>query len=106
MTNNPNEKYIKLWTPATYRIEVQGQLDESWSDRLVGMRITTSSQGDQGVVTTLVGRLRDQAELMGVFDTLYNLHLSILSVEMLEGEQQKMGSEEKKAEIKSGEQQP
>ena len=83
MTQNSNEKHIKLWTPAAYRIEVQGHLDESWSDRLVGMRITTSSQGDQGEVTTLVGRLRDQAELMGVFDTLYNLHLSILSVEYL-----------------------
>ena len=86
MNNNSNEKHIKLWTPATYRIEVQGHLDELWSDRLVGMRITTSSHGDQGGVTTLVGRLRDQAELMGVFDTLFNLHLSILKVEVVNGE--------------------
>ena len=83
MTNNSNEKDIKLWTPANYRIEVQGNLDESWSNRLLGMSVTTSSREDKGVVTTLVGRLKDQAELMGVFDTLYNLHLTILSVEYL-----------------------
>ena len=77
-------KDFKLWTPATYRIKVPGYLDESRSDFLGGMTITTASQGDQGVVTTLVGRLRDQAELMGVLDTLYNLHLVNFSVEMLE----------------------
>ena len=81
--NSHTGKDLKLWTPATYNIKVQGYLDESRSDFLGGMTITSSSQGDQGVVTTLVGRLRDQAELMGVFDTLYNLHLSILSVEYL-----------------------
>jgi HPt (histidine-containing phosphotransfer) domain-containing protein len=36
VTDNSNEKRIKLWTPATYRIEVEGHLAESWSDRLAG----------------------------------------------------------------------
>ena len=79
-------KDVKLWTPATYRIKVQGYLDESKSDFLAGMTVTTSSQGDQGLVTTLVGRLRDQAELSGVLNTIYGLHLPILLVEMLESE--------------------
>ena len=81
MTNNSSEKHVKLWTPVTYNIKVQGYLDESRSDFLCGMTITTASQGDQGEVTTLVGRLRDQAELAGVLNTLYELHLPILSVE-------------------------
>ena len=76
-------KDFKLWTEATYRIKVQGYLDESRSEYLSGMAITSSSQGDQGVVTILVGRLRDQAELAGVLNTLYELHLPILSVECL-----------------------
>ena len=84
MNNNSNEKHIKLWTPATYRIEVQGHLDELWSDRLVGMRITTRKKSDQTTVTTLDGRLRDQAELSGVLNRLYDLHLSILKVEVVE----------------------
>jgi hypothetical protein len=76
-------KDFKLWTPAIYKIKVQGYLDESRSSFLGGMSITTASQEDQGVVTTLVGRLRDQAELSGVLNTLYELHLPILSVECL-----------------------
>jgi hypothetical protein len=80
---NSNEKHIKLWTPATYRIEVEGHLAESRSDRLAGMRITARKRLDQTTVTTLAGRLRDQAELSGVLNSLYDLHLSILSVEYL-----------------------
>ncbi len=85
MTNNSNGKHIKLRTPATYRIEVEGYLAESWSDRLAGMRITARKRLDQTTVTTLVGRLRDQAELSGVLNCLYDLHLSILKVEVVEG---------------------
>jgi len=32
-------------------------------------------------VTILVGEMRDQAEFMGVMNSLYELHLPILSVE-------------------------
>jgi hypothetical protein len=38
-------------------------------------------------VTTLAGRLIDQAELSGVLNTLYELHLPILSVEYLKNDQ-------------------
>ena len=67
--------------PGQYRIRVQGFLDESWSDRLGGLRITTSNRKDQGLVTALVGQVRDQTELAGVLNTLYELHLPILLVE-------------------------
>ena len=83
VTENSIGKHIKLWTPATYRIEVEGHLKESWSDRLGGMRITTHNRADQSTVTTLIGRLRDQAELSGVLNSLYGLHLSILKVEVV-----------------------
>ena len=86
MTDKSNEKRIWLWTPATYRIEVEGHLTESWSDRLAGMRITSRTRLDQTTVTTLVGRLRDQAELSGVLNSLYDLHLSIQKVEVVNGE--------------------
>ncbi len=67
-----------------YRIRVEGSLNESWSERLGGMRITTSSQKDKAPVTALVGQVRDQAELAGVLNTLYELHLTLLSVEYLD----------------------
>ena len=86
MTHNSNGKHIKLWTPTTYRVEVEGHLDESWSERLAAMRIATRKRADQSSVTTLIGRLRDQAQLSGVLNSLYDLHLSILKVEVVNGE--------------------
>jgi hypothetical protein len=73
-------------SPGNYRIRVQGLLDESWFERLGGLRITTSRQIDKAPVTELVGQMRDQAELAGVLNTLYELHLTLLSVEYLDGD--------------------
>jgi hypothetical protein len=35
-------------------------------------------------MTILIGHLSDQAALAGVMDALYNLHLPVLSVELLD----------------------
>ena len=78
---------LRLWMPGTYRISVQGNLPESWSDRLGGMTITVTGAADQTPVTTLCGWLRDQAALLGVLNALYDpLHLPLLSVEYLADE--------------------
>ena len=47
MPEDCNGRHLKLWTPATYRIEVEGHLDESWSDRLGGLRINSRKRADQ-----------------------------------------------------------
>ena len=86
MTDNFNKKRIKLWTPVTYLIEVEGHLNESWSGCLAGMHITTRKRVDQTTLTTLVGRLRDQAELTGVLNSLHDLHRPIVKVEVVNGE--------------------
>ena len=72
-----------LDTPGTYRIRVKGYLDSSWSDRLAGLTITQTGQGDESVETTLYGQVLDQAALAGVLSALYDLHLPLLSVEYL-----------------------
>lgn len=73
--------------PGIYRIRVLGFIDPSWSERLGDLRITTSSPKDQdGPVTELVGKVRDQAELAGILNTLYESHLTLVSVSMLRGE--------------------
>lgn len=77
---------IDFGGPATYRIVVQGALSADWSDRLASLAITTTLREDHAAHTTLVGPIRDQAQLSGVLDTLYGLHLSILKVEKLEDE--------------------
>jgi len=78
-------KTIKFDRPGQYLIRVRGFLDERLSEKLGGLRITTRNLKDQGPVTELVGRMRDQAELAGVLNTLYELHLTLLSVEYLKG---------------------
>jgi hypothetical protein len=70
--------------PATYRIVVQGVLSEHWRDRLAGLAVTTTRGPNEAPRTTLVGRIQDQAELNGVLDTLYCLHLPILEVETID----------------------
>jgi hypothetical protein len=73
--------------PGNYRIRVLGFLDESWSEKLGSMHITACSLKDQeGPVTELVGKVRDQAKLAGVLNSLYELHLTLLSVEYLKGD--------------------
>ena len=65
---------------ACYRIAVEGCLDQTWSGRLGGMQIASSQQNDQESVTTLTGQVQDQADLIGVLNTLYQLRMNILSV--------------------------
>jgi hypothetical protein len=83
MSTPERRKSYTFDRPGTYRIRVIGYLDESWSDRLAGLHITKSSPKDQVPVTSLAGQLRDQAELAGVLNTLYEMHLTLRSVEYL-----------------------
>ena len=69
--------------PAVYRICVRGRVPANWSGRLVGMAITVYSADTGPCITSLIGELRDQADLTGLFNTLYGLHLPVLSVECL-----------------------
>jgi hypothetical protein len=64
-----------------YRVIVQGHLDKSFTTSLAGMNIERSHLPEFGPVTLMIGRLRDQAELSGVLNSLYELHLAVLSVE-------------------------
>jgi hypothetical protein len=71
-------------SPVSYRITVQGQVPSSWSNRLQGMEICQAASENGLVVSTLTGELPDQTALAGVFNTLHELHLSLLSVECLD----------------------
>jgi hypothetical protein len=66
--------------PATYQIRVQGKINPDWADRLSGMTIGLITEEARPPITTLKGELDDQAALVGVLNTLYELHLPILSV--------------------------
>lgn len=70
--------------PANYRIRVRGDLDDHWSNRLQGMEIDRQLQENGSTITTLEGKLLDQAALMGVLVVLNNLSLPLISVTWLE----------------------
>ena len=69
---------------AIYQITVQGRIDPNWSDRLEGMTICLATAETGSSLTTLEGQLSDQAALAGVLNTLYELHLTVLSVKRLD----------------------
>jgi hypothetical protein len=75
---------FKFQSPAVYKIKVHGVINENWSERLGGMQITVLKSKDSNPNTVLIGRINDQTALSGVLNTLYENHLSILSVKMLD----------------------
>ena len=87
MSDAYDGKSLKIWAPATYHIEVDGEVGKSWPEHFGNMRITTQIRKDNSIVTILVGKVRDQAELSGLLNSLYDNHLPILSVELLEDEE-------------------
>lgn len=75
---------FKFQSPAIYKIKVDGVINENWSERLGGMQITVLKSKDSNPNSVLIGRINDQTALSGVLNTLYENHLSILSVKMLD----------------------
>ena len=68
---------------ATYQIWVGGHVASNWSDRMEGMSVRQPANEDGPVVTLLEGKLIDQAALAGLLNTIYEMHLVVLSVECM-----------------------
>jgi hypothetical protein len=83
MTSSYSNTNLRRPPPGNYRIRVEGWLGADWSDRLGGLQISTANEGARSI-TTLSGLLIDQASLLGVVNVLYDLQLTILSVERLD----------------------
>jgi hypothetical protein len=62
-----------------YQVKVRGEIDERWSDWFNGMEV--ASEGD---ATTLTGPVVDQAVLRGMLTKLWDLNLTLLSVNPIE----------------------
>lgn len=91
MADKKKRKRLTIDSSVTYRINVQGCLDEIWSDRLAGMQITITIQVYSDPITTLVGQLKDQSELIGVLNGLYELRMPLLSLEVLSEKKDPLG---------------
>ncbi len=82
--HGPNSgQRLSLDRPATYQIIIQGRLGSDWSDWFEGMTITTATDSKEAI-TTLTGRVEDQATLHGLLNKLYGLGLPLLAIDCLE----------------------
>jgi hypothetical protein len=70
-------------SPVTYRICIQGYLDQKRSDFLQGMAISTGCDENRHPIITLTGQILDRAALFTVLSTRYDYRLPLLSVECL-----------------------
>ena len=76
-------RLVPLDTPATYRICIAGVLESGVAERYWGMKSTSVEQIDQPGQTVLVGKVADQAALVGIINALYNFGHTVVSVERL-----------------------
>ena len=87
MTNRDTcneEGILTVDKSATYCIRVVGYLDEHWSTRMAGLKISPMKHNEKITITSLSGPIIDQAALFGVLKALYDMRLPLLSVECLE----------------------
>ena len=75
--------HVEFDSPAAYRICVHGCIPTRWRDCLDSMTVTEHVSETEPPMSILLGELVDQAALAGVLNTLYELHLPVLSVERL-----------------------
>ncbi len=80
----PTRKPLPFDLPAAYQIVVQGRVAPDMSDLLGGMTLQVISGEAGSPATILSGELSDQAALAGVLNLLYELHLTVISVERLD----------------------
>ena len=83
MPHSVKHKRLKMDDAITYKIRVQGFLEDIWSDRLAQMNITASIMEGSITESQLVGKVRDQAELLGILNGLYELRMPLLHLEIL-----------------------
>ncbi len=65
--------------PATYQIRVEGLLDREWADWFDGLTIA-----HEGNDTLLTGKVADQAALQGAINKLWDLGLTLVSLQRLD----------------------
>jgi len=62
--------------PEYYEIKIKGYLDQSWSERFAGMKLTHLEEDG----TLLSGLLPDQGALHGLLERIRDLNLTLISV--------------------------
>ena len=69
--------------PAAYRIRLLGCVDARWADWFGGLSLTEDRAAGCRPVSTLTGLVPDQAALRGIMNKLWDLNLTLITVERL-----------------------
>ena len=67
-----------------YQIRVKGEIGKSWFGRFGDMMVTLEDDNKNESIYIMAGRVNDQTALAGILKTLYELHLTILSIQILD----------------------
>jgi len=62
--------------PTIYQIRVKDHIDDEWAEWFAPLQIANDSNGE----ATFTGPVRDQSELHGLIDKIFNLNLTLLAV--------------------------
>jgi len=66
----------KMSESLVYQIRIKNHLDESWIDWFSPLVVVNDANGE----AVLTGTVRDQAELHGLLDRVFDLNLTLLAV--------------------------
>jgi hypothetical protein len=67
-------------TTSLYKIVVEGELHESWTDRLGNVDLQRRIHGLDSCHTILLSEIPDQAALRGLLNRIWDLNLEIISL--------------------------
>jgi hypothetical protein len=82
MKTKTNDQF-NFKNPAVYKIVIKGAFDKNWSDNLFGMQVEVRKGEGNITFTSLVGEIRDQSALSGLLNNLYEMQMTVISVNML-----------------------
>lgn len=68
-----------FYEPRLYRIRLKGHLDEHWADWFEGMSLSYEENA-----TILEGDVADNSSLHSILNRIYDLNLTILSLEHIQ----------------------
>ena len=71
---------------ASYEICLQGRLDDQWLVWFDGVQTIRKQKGNQQNLTILTCTVPDQAKLRGILNQLWDLNMTLISLQRLAGE--------------------
>lgn len=75
---------IKFQDSGIYRIVIQGGISQRWVNQFAEYIITQEQIGKDDFKTILKMKIMDQSHLSGVLNSLYDMHLTIIEIKMIE----------------------